>query len=117
MHTRNSPPQSASEDTTALPTSARCHWSEEDETELISFLKDCKGEGDSSTSASPEWNAVAGHLEKFRKKGGQKTAHACSSKWNRVRDTTDDIDYPLTIVLAQGDLLRRQCAQKVHIWF
>jgi hypothetical protein len=106
MHTRSSPPQSVSGDTTAISAGKpRCDWSEEDETELVNFLLDRQAEaGDSATFKPAVWNAAALHLEQFRTKGGPKTANSCSSKWNRVRGVAGDTDYPLTTVLAQGEL-------------
>ena len=119
MHTRSSPPQSVSGDTTAVSIGkSRADWSLEDEKELIDFLMDRKAEaGDSATFKPAVWNAVARHMEPFWKKGGPKTAGACASKWSRVHATASNVDYPLMTVLAQGDLYPRFHSEEIHIWF
>ena len=118
MHTRSSPPQSVSGATPVVSTSKpRADWSENDEKELVSFLLEHKAEaGDSATFKPTVWRAASQHLEQFRVKGGPKTASACSSKWSRVCGTASEVDYPLTTVLAQGDLCHCYHTQKFHIW-
>jgi len=65
--------------------SKRCDWSQQDETELINFLIEHKGElGEISSFKQSTWNAVAQHLDKVRVKGDPKTAKSCSVKWARV---------------------------------
>ena len=87
MRTRSSPTHS--EDGNAIVRletgSKRCDWFQQDETELINFLIEHKGElGETSSFKQSTWNAVAQHLDKIHVKGGPKTAKLCSVKWARV---------------------------------
>ena len=80
----------------ASVTSTRCHWSKDDDINLITYLIEHKSEaGNSATFRAATWRAVSKHLEKTRTKGRPKHHKACSDKWARVCKTLQQWWYAL----------------------
>jgi hypothetical protein len=74
------------ENSTEPPKSMRAHWSLNDETKLIEFLKERRAEaGDGMNFKGSTWSAAAAELKEHTKTGGYKNPTACKNKWAKVR--------------------------------
>ena len=61
-------------------------WTPADKKKFVEFLLGEKvaSAGDGGTFKPSVWTAAAVEMEKYRSKGGQKTAKSCSSKYQHV---------------------------------
>ncbi|KAH9172301.1 hypothetical protein EDB89DRAFT_1851340 [Lactarius sanguifluus] len=68
--------------------SAKAHWSEADESQLLDFLLTLDSTAGDGKNFKPfVWTAASGKLNPLVTKGGPKLAKSCKNKWQSLKKT------------------------------
>ncbi|KAH9159488.1 hypothetical protein EDB89DRAFT_1864979 [Lactarius sanguifluus] len=68
--------------------SAKAHWSEADESQLLDFLLTVDSTAGDGKNFKPfVWTAASGKLNPLVTKGGPKLAKSCKNKWQSLKKT------------------------------